>query len=169
MSLKQAYQLIKEYYGTKRAVRSQVLLMQHIEEGLQLLQALEADEITQAAYCLHPFLQSDEDFIANKNNPLLEHISAPVLLLAMEYRRVANSYLSNKEKTDFVGFSCPEVRLMLLADKVQNYKDFCQYHKGIHPRTKDLDRYFHNWFELLQIDYKDFEPLLIFSESAKKV
>lgn len=161
MSLEKAYHLIKEYYGTRRAARSQVLLIQHIEEGLQLLQALGANETTQAAYCLHPFLQSDEDFVAHKESLLLEPINAAVLLLTMEYRRVANSYLSTNKKEEFVGFSCPEVRLMLLADKVQNYKDFCQYHKGIHPKTALLEEYFHNWFDLLQIDYEEFLPLLI--------
>lgn len=41
---------------------------------------------------------------------------------------------------------------MLVADKVQNYKDFSLYHADTHPRAKELERYFQNWFCRLNID-----------------
>jgi hypothetical protein len=83
-----------------------------------------------------------------------EGVSSEVLILTMEYRRVANSYLSKDKVTDFVGFSCPEIKEMLTADKIQNYKDFLLYHKDTHPRSAALESYFHNWFELLGVDYE---------------
>ena len=47
----------------------------------------------------------------------------------------------------------PEVRDMLIADKIQNYKDFLFYHKGTHPRSRELEEYFKNWFGILGIDF----------------
>lgn len=152
-ALRLSYQLIELYYGSRLAKRSQVPLMNHIREGLAVLQALDADEDTQAAYCLHPYLQSDANFMAHKRDPRLRELPAHVLLLTMEYRRIANSYLSTAHVSAFVGFSCPEVRQMLIADKVQNYKDFLCYHKDKHPRSEALNTYFMQWMQLLEVDY----------------
>ena len=41
---------------------------------------------------------------------------------------------------------------MLIADKVQNYKDFLLYHYGIHERSNQLNQYFINWLSYLGID-----------------
>lgn len=78
-----------------------------------------------------------------------EGILPKVLLLAMEYRRVANSYLSKDNITSFVGFTTPEIKQMLYADKVQNEKDFALYHEGKHERSKELREYFNNWLNIL--------------------
>ena len=151
------YQLIQAFYGTNRAKRSGVLLINHIDEGLKILEKIKASECSKRAYCLHPLLQSDEAFLNNKNMNF-EGVSSEVLILTMEYRRVANSYLSKNQVTDFVGFSCQEVKEMLTADKIQNYKDFLLYHQGTHPRSAALETYFRNWFELLGVDYdRDYE------------
>ena len=40
---------------------------------------------------------------------------------------------------------------MLIADKIQNKKDFELYHKGSHPRSMELDHYFNNWLKRLNI------------------
>lgn|ERR1044072_4902733 len=147
-----AFTTIKSFYGDQVAKRSQVPLMNHIVEGLTILDILDADFVTKAAYCLHPMLQSDKDFLENKINSIPSSL-IDAAILAMEYRRVANSYLSKDKITDFIGFSCQEVKNMLIADKVQNYKDFLLYHKATHPRSQELDEYFNNWFELLEISY----------------
>jgi len=49
-----------------------------------------------------------------------------------------------------VGFSCEEVKQMLIADRAQNYKDFMLHHCGKHERSGELYKYFNNWFELLK-------------------
>jgi hypothetical protein len=155
-----AFDLIKSEYGDRVAKRSQVPLIKHIIEGLYILDALNANEITKAAYCLHPILQSDKDFLSHKVGFIpAELIDAAIL--AMEYRRVANSYLSKNKIEEFVGFSCPEVKAMLIADKIQNYKDFLKYHKATHQRSKELDEYFINWFKLLNIDYEEMVILVL--------
>lgn len=48
----------------------------------------------------------------------------------------------------------PEVKLMLIADKVQNYKDFQQYHINTHPRRVELTYYFNLWLDVLGVDSK---------------
>jgi len=147
------YKIIEKYYGDACAKRSQVPYINHINEGLVILDYIGASQFAKDAYCLHPILQSDEDFLKNMDFNFGE-INTKTIILAMEYRRVANSYLSKNDPEDFVGLSCREVTDMLIADKVQNYKDFLVYHKGIHPRTEKLDFYFNTWFKILEVDYK---------------
>ena len=148
-----SYLLISRYYGNKTAKRSGVLLMNHINEGLEILYSKNATRDVLEAYCIHPILQSDEAF--NENYNLSFHgISPQVLLLAMEYRRVANSYLSKNKMEDFVGFTNDKIKLMLYADKKQNEKDFALYHEGKHERSKELREYFDNWLNILLADLK---------------
>ena len=49
---------------------------------------------------------------------------------------------------------------MLVADKVQNRKDFLAFHEGIHERTLELDYYFKYWLEALQITEEMYEELV---------
>lgn len=148
-----AYQLIKHHYSDERAKRSGVPLIYHIDEGGAILEYISASEIVKNAYYLHPLLQSDEDFNEHKSLSFYAlNISTESIILAMEYRRVANSFLSTDTVKDFVGFSCEEVKQMLIADKIQNYKDFMVYHHGKHERSEELHDYFNEWFELLDID-----------------
>ena len=146
--MSKAYELIKEYYGDKTAKRSGVPLINHIDEGIEILKSINADEETIDAYCLHPILQSDESINSNyKMN--FEGIPTSSLLLAMEYRRVANSYLSFNKMEDFVGFTNEKIKQMLYADKKQNEKDFAIYHEETHERSKELREYFNNWLNKL--------------------
>jgi hypothetical protein len=143
-----AYLLISEYYGEDTAKRSGIRLMNHIDEGIDILKSIGAEQDTIDAYCLHPILQSDEAF--NKNYTMdFSNIPTSSLLLAMEYRRVANSYLSKDKIESFVGFTNDKIKQMLFADKIQNEKDFAQYHEGTHPRSIELREYFDNWINIL--------------------
>jgi hypothetical protein len=145
-----SYSMIREYYGDMTTRRSGVPLMNHIDEGLEILNKLGSSQITRDSYCLHPLLQSDRDFRSNYTLNF-EGIDSATLILTVEYRRVANSYLSTGKKSEFVGFTCKEIKDMLYADKVQNEKDFKLYHEGTHPRSVELRDYFNNWFNLLEI------------------
>ena len=146
-----AYKLIEEYYGNKVAERSGVPLMNHINEGITILNSINADQITIDAYCLHPILQSDESFNNNYQNVDFTGISSASIILAVEYRRVANSYLSRATIDQCVGFTNNKMKQMLYADKVQNEKDFRLYHEGKHERSKELREYFDNWLNKLLI------------------
>ena len=152
------YQAIEKEYGNRKAERSQVFLMNHIDEGLTILTAIGASEAAKRAYCLHPLLQNDHDLIFNYQN-ITATMPAHHVMLAMEYRSVANEYLSHN--VDLNAYVKPirlspikDVNDMLIADKVQNCKDFERYHKGTHPRTEYLERYFEQWLYRLGVGYR---------------
>ncbi len=147
------YRAIYEFYGARKAKRSGVPLMQHIEEGLAVLEAIGTTERTKRAYCLHPLLQADEDLLRTYERGVSTLTDDPaVLALALEYRNIANATLSPRlvNSADDIPLSpLDEVNDMLRADKVQNWKDFAAHHRGTHPRSAELERYFHLWHERL--------------------
>ena len=152
------YAAIRRAYEGRHARRSGVPYMQHIDEGLAILAAEGADDETQRAFALHPLFQLDDDLAGS-----FEHLgsvtdSPRVLVLAMEYRRAANQYLSPAQAPPAVldlG-PLPQIALMLRADKIQNYKDFLLYHRDTHPRAAELHAYFQTWFTRLDISREDF-------------
>lgn len=148
------YRLILTFYADRRAQRSGVPLMNHVDEGIALFDsfwpALDTD-LAKRAWCLHPLVQADADLVANL--PLLVQADARAVALAMEYRRVANAYLSKRviASLDEIELSpLDDVNRMLYVDKIQNRKDFRQYHLGTHPRSKELEQYFENWIQRLE-------------------
>jgi hypothetical protein len=50
-----------------------------------------------------------------------------------------------------------EVNKMLVADKIQNRKDFEIYHKENHPRAVELDKYFKNWLLKLSVTEEKYQ------------
>lgn len=134
---------IRRYYGIQRAKRSGVLYIKHIVEGLIVLDEIKATEWAKRAFCAHPLVQNDEELRVNCTE--MHRFHPNVIMLAMEYRWVANSYLSHhpsKPAHEIYLSSLPDVNDMLIADKVQNYKDFLIYQVKTHPR---LDQYFRQW------------------------
>lgn len=83
-------------------------------------------------------------------------------MLATEYRWTANSYLSfhPSRPLDEIKLSpLEEVNQMLIADKIQNRKDFEMYHLGKHPSSERLQQYFSEWLERLGVSesmYQEF-------------
>lgn len=154
------YGLVREMYGRSVAERSQKPLIDHIDEGLVILSCLGASDHTRQAWCLHPLIQSDEN-LSKFHEDLLDNISTYAFALAMEYRYRANSWLSDKvfinpdtNSCQAVGkpeWSLPATKNMLIADKVQNYKDFCTYHPATHPRSRELNFYFLTWLDALEV------------------
>lgn len=168
--------LIQDYYGDKCAERSGVPLMNHILEGLALLQFRGATIVTQKAWVLHPLLQSDEALGLNFGK--ISGLDPFVVAMVMEYRHRANSWLSDKvgkpvegsEVQGCVMIGYPSagdligVRAMLIADKVQNRKDFEKYHKGTHPRSAELEAYFNAWLKALDISEEEYQGYVRFLE-----
>ena len=153
------YQLIHRFYGDRVARRSQVPLINHIDEGLVVLSAIGATDAAKRAFCIHPMFQADEDL--QEHYYLASSIDSHVLMLAMEYRSVANEFLSDKINTEQKIRLSPlkEVNQMLVADKVQNYKDFLTYHHCTHERSDELPEYFDRWLKRLEIDGATFLDL----------
>jgi len=57
--LENAYSLVGDFYGDTRANRTNVLNMNHIDEGLGVLSKYTSDENTLAAFCLHPLFDME--------------------------------------------------------------------------------------------------------------
>jgi len=156
------YRIISKYYECKEANRSGVPYMNHIDEGLIVLDSLCAGNMAKKAYCLHPIFQSDAELDDNFGMDLTG-VSSEVLIMVMEYRSVANEYLSSREIE-----SIDEIRLsplvgvneMLIADKVQNKKDFLIYHYDSHKRSSQLYKYFNLWLNKLEIDNDTYNELV---------
>ncbi len=158
-----AYEAIQAWYGDKQAERSRVYYMNHIDEGLGILKIIGADLAAAMAFCLHPIVQMDADISDSVKKSILPPTPPNWLILAMEYRAVANAYLSQRKisSVDEIQLSVlPQVNEMLVADKIQNYKDFRLYHKGIHSRSDELDEYFHNWFQRLGLSDNRVEEII---------
>lgn len=155
------YHIISEFYKDKRAKRSNVPYMNHIDEGLIILNSIGASTDSKKAFCIHPILQEDQTL--SENRWLVRSCSIEVVLLCMEYRNVANRGLSCFQVDDpariYLG-PLKEVHDMLIADKVQNRKDFLKYHLGSHPKSKELDIYFKNWLRALNVTEQDYDSLV---------
>lgn len=150
-----AYIKIKDFYGTRCAKRSQIPLMNHIDEGLLILDYFNANPYVKDAFCLHPLFQDTQQLIHTLDDLDYNSESSKTLILVMEYRHVANSFLSRKPKENVLPLINEDMRLLLIADKVQNYKDFLKYHKDTHKNSMQLDKYFNEWFSILDIDYQE--------------
>lgn len=155
---KQALKAIRHFYGDRCAARSGVPLIKHIDEGLAVLRHIGASDIAKEAFCIHPKLQSDADLkisISRQGSVFQAYALNPeAIAVAMEYRHIANSYLSHHCITgeETINLGClDEVREMLIADKVQNLKDFERFHLGTHPNNDQLVRYFDAWLVRLNI------------------
>lgn len=147
------YRDILNFYGSRVAERSGVLLMKHIYACVNVLDLLNARESAVLAYMIHPLYQNDKDMNQNFVKLITGRYDLYVVINVLEYRRAANAYLC-KPHTDGwdidivreqVGGISPEVRDMLIADKWQNEKDFNLYHKDTHARSSQLSKYFSTW------------------------
>lgn len=167
-----AYQLIKGIYGTQTAQRSGVPLMHHIDEGLQILAWENADWLTQQAYCLHPVFQADDALAAHFAPINYANLPPQALILVMEYRNIANQYLSVRSIASIADIALsplPQVNLMLIADKIQNRKDFERYHQATHPRSKALTQYFSNWLQRLGVSEQKYRAYCDNLENIEQV
>lgn len=160
------YQAIQEYYGDIKAERSGVPYINHIDEGLIVLDEIRSSTRAKQAFCLHPIVQTNTELqiALSDDSPLDRHNTENgPLILAMEYRKVANAYsASHKEKPiDQIRLSpLPEVNQMLIADKVQNRADFEEFIKADNPRSTELSKYFRNWLARLEVDEEQYRALV---------
>ena len=53
-----ALEIIESYYRNRLSFRTKTPLINHIYEGLEILDALKSDEITKDAFCIHPIIQN---------------------------------------------------------------------------------------------------------------
>jgi hypothetical protein len=164
-----SYEVISKFYKGK-ATSKGIPYINHIDEGVSHLINLAVPDDVVEAFILHPFVQCvnligtyGETLLTEKE--LEKHINifelkpeiAYELLL---YRKFANSYLCRPDTDDLEFAKCygkvmtlvnhqSTVR-MLIADKLQNYKDFWLYRKDNHKRSVHLVNYFETWLSILE-------------------
>lgn len=166
------YDIIRSVFVGRKARRTNLPYIRHIDQGLYLLRYAKASQTVLGAWCLHPLFQLDEYFLPlleGKGTFLFNGVTLPVLGLAMEYRASANSYLTSDERQhpDPASRQYPrlspvkEVNLMLQVDKVQNYRD-ARLHLYPHITNSEsamLDRYFQRWLGALGVSSRDAEQM----------
>lgn len=160
------YRAIEDFYGDGQARRSGAFFMNHIDEGLFVLRRIGAPEPAWRAWCVHPIVQGDAELELAARTGALAPFATEVVILAMEYRNIANCFLSPMEEhpgyedAGKISLSpLPAVNQMLVADKVQNFKDFRQHHQTSHPRAARLERYFQRWLAALGVDAGEVDVL----------
>lgn len=154
-----AYRCIQYYYGNRTTKRHKIPLMCHINQGLQIMKAFAACELSQRAFCIHPMVQ-DESVKGLFKDYLIRDAGGAVYEIAENYSRVANAYLARTEHENGVPDSAAlqimlqdkRIKDMLIADKIQNYSSFLQHHLSTHEHAGLLVRYFEWWLEQLGID-----------------
>lgn len=180
-----AYDLISKHYGDDRANRSGVYLMNHIDEGKVIYKLIREDyaniqsflisEVipesyedfisSEKAYTIHPILQGDDVLVNHRHNLYGTRMSIwSSIVEAMEYRNIANQYLSKRKINNISEINLSPLRtvnLAILVDKIQNYKDFLVHHSGTHERADELDAYFKNWLKRFGV------PLEVFNKYYK--
>lgn len=164
------YQLISEHYRGRHARRSGLPYIKHINDGLVILEHIGAHFDAMRAYCIHPILQDTSAFqeavrLGDDRCALLSKSSPTALVLATEYRNIANAYLLRHHKTHDAASQgngdqqlptlspIDKVNDMLRADKIQNFHDFLNHHYQTHPDSDALYSYFNQWFKALNVDY----------------
>jgi hypothetical protein len=166
------YNLISNFYGNQVAKRSQVPLINHINEGLVVLDQIDTSDFAKQAFCIHPLLQNDDNLMTNCFT-VANLCSTKVIMYAMEYRNIANAFLSDKipafQNSQIRLSPIPAVNHMLIADKVQNRKDFWTYHRGTHPRSNELEIYFDEWLDALGISEERYEELCMKIDVSKSM
>jgi hypothetical protein len=172
--LSAAVDAIEEFYDLRCAERSGVLLIHHIYEGLHVLRSLDASLETKAAFALHPMTQ--EPATRERTKDRVDEVLAPfpqgdeVKSLTLEYARVANASLSDIVSLDDDGNVVltrpielsPDERVnqMLVADKIQNCKDFHEHHLD-HERANELGVYFSAWLNALDVSREFYRRMLM--------
>lgn len=145
---------IQDFYRGRHAERSGRPYLTHITDGLVIMHRIRSTDAAMRAYCVHPLFQTDSELRSSRARIGQITTSVDVVALALEYRNIANQYLSTRgvaSVDDIVLSPLREVNDMLVADKVQNYHDFLLNHLSSHPRSQALVQYFDNWLARLGV------------------
>jgi hypothetical protein len=156
------YEMVTQFYADKVAKRSKVYKIHHVTEGVYILNRIGASLAAKRAFCLHPMLQDDGDLCENFN-AIMASCDPTAVALALEYRNIANQYLSHRDisSVDEIKLSpLKQVNLMLTADKIQNRKDFDLYNRRKIPNSDRLDVYFANWLTRLGVTEDGYQKMV---------
>ena len=155
------YRAIETYYGRSAAARSGQPYMNHIDEGLGVLSYMGANENTKRIFTLHPLIQVDEAMRDYQHILRATQYSDTAVAGAWQYRDTANAYLPSteghpgwSEASKIMLSENTDVNMALVADKIQNNKDFSLHlDNGHYPEDwrRNLRLYFSQWRKALGI------------------
>lgn len=163
-ALESSYEWIvsKGVLSKQRTKRTDLSYFDHVDDGVKILEALAAPLVVQKAFCLHPLVQNTTEFV--KYFDLIHLFEAKAVALAVEYRWVANLGIRQALKADNWNVtlsSFEHVNQMLVADKVQNRKDFLRlYTPETHPEYDEISHYFNVWLKALDISEEKYNKLV---------
>lgn len=182
------YDLVQEHYGDRRARRTKALWMNHIDEGLAIINWRGGSPLAARAFCLQPLLRADSDLAENFERVVRALRSVPdghsTLALAMEYRSVVNAYQASQplSAADLRLSPLADVNMMLAGSMVQRRKDFALYfyapwqdleaHEGnplVHANYHRLMDHFVNWCDTLEVSEREFAELEVQLPGKPKV
>lgn len=148
--LNKSIELIKSQYGEGVAARSGVPLMNHIIEGIAILDKIGANQEVKAAFALHPIAQINMP-VDVPNELAQPYALAKLYSVYANYALCSPSVMQRGVVTTLLDLpEMPkEVAQMLYADKMQNQKDFIMYHQGKHVNSDKLTEYFDTWVDYL--------------------
>lgn len=152
-----SFQQISRYYGAAKTRRTRLPLINHIVEGVVLIHQLGGSPGVADAFCWHPLIQSDATYV----DALTEirryynlNTNGQVLVNVLGYRDAANRWLRGSVSEDNQPKQHPlaDVNIMLMADKIQNRKDFENNEAQFTAEhVSSLHYYFDSWFSVLGI------------------
>lgn len=165
------FAVIKEAYRGKIAHRSGLPYMNHIFEGVLIIAQIDPrDQAPVMEFCLHPIFQSDDAIVSiDTDREPFSSLTRRQFLYCMEYRKTANAYSINHpvREPKSIGLSpLKDVNTMLIADKVQNKKDFTRHIEHANERTgfkkaaAKTRQYFDSWLAALGVDDAAYERLV---------
>ena len=139
-----AYLELKDYYGINDS------FLEPTDFGLDMLEKLKSTPEAKCAYCLIPL------WLNQPESKIIQNYSPDAVFYLTEYIRVSRAYrclplTDNWSIQDIkvqIGVIHPEVRKMLIADKVYMYGHFKDNHIK-HKRAIYIQKYFDNWFAIL--------------------
>lgn len=151
------YRQISQFYGTRTTLRTKIPWINHINEGVVLIHQLEGSIHEAKAFCLHPLFQADETYHAALSEACRIYnlnTNPEVLFSVLGYREAANRWLRNAVTPTNLPQKHPleSVNIMLMADKIQNRKDF-EANEAVFgvEDAASLHSYFDSWFTALGI------------------
>lgn len=158
------YKIIEDYYKDKYHSNG-VSFMKHIDEGLAIMKWMGTSESAKKSFCLHPIYQSEKsikDFGIKDLSDNKLKLDSNIITNVLEFRRIDNLYTNDMRISspgDIKISTLDEVNQMLIADKIQNRKEFENYYDG----NEDFSMYLINWFRKLDINenmYRDYKSRL---------
>lgn len=157
------YQAIQSIYGDQKTLQGNgVPFMNHINEGLHILHRIKASDNAQRAYCLHPIMQVNglaDEFLSSS---YLKEVDPRALVTAGMFANTVNAFpLGQFISGNLVGnveeaaglIKRNDVMDMILAEMVQNYKDFLNHEGQTDPDRAEINEYFLTWLRFLAPHY----------------